>query len=84
MDPTERVVQEYELATGYGVGDRVRLGFTDFAVPGTAGIIVAVELDLRDSERGPMSDLCFRVRLVTGSVVYVTPDQLEPYGPRGA
>jgi hypothetical protein len=77
VDPTERLVREYEDATGYGVGDRVRLGSTVFAVPGTAGIIVGIEFDLRDNESGPTSDLCFRVRLVTGSVVYLTPDQFE-------
>jgi hypothetical protein len=78
VEPTERIVQDYEVATGYGVGDRVRLGITDFGVPGTRGIIVGVELDLRDEEGGrPTSDPCFRVRLVTGSVVYLTPDQFE-------
>lgn len=78
MDPTELVTQEYEVATGYGVGDRVRLGDTDFADPGAEGIIVGVELDLRDNESGPpTSDPCFRVHLATGCVVYLTPDQFE-------
>jgi hypothetical protein len=78
VNQTESVARAYEAATGFGVGDRVRLGRTEFAVPGTKGIIVGVELDLRDRERGqPTSDPCFRVRLVTGSVVYLTPDQFE-------
>lgn len=77
-DPGELVTRQYEVATGYGVGDWVRLGNTDFAAAGAEGIIVGVELDLRENERGQLtSDPCFRVRLVTGSVVYLTPDQFE-------
>jgi hypothetical protein len=78
VNPSELLAQEYEAATGYGSGDRVRLGDTEFGVPGTEGIIVGVELDLRDHEIGPpTSDPCFRVRLASGSVVYLTPDQFE-------
>lgn len=82
MGASERVVQEYEAETGFGVGDRVRLGSTAFAAPGTQGIIVGVEVDLRDDESGrPTSYPCFRVRLLTGADVYVTPDEFERSNP---
>ena len=81
VDASEVIAKEYEARTGYGVGDWVRLGRTAFAPSGTEGIIVGVELDLRDNERGlPASDPCFRVRLNTGSIVYVTPDQIARSG----
>lgn len=81
MDASELIAKEYEARTGYGVGDRVRLGRTAFAPPGTEGIIVGVEVDLRDNEGGPpASDPCFRVHLHTGSIVYVTPDQIARSG----
>jgi hypothetical protein len=78
VNPSELIAQDYEAATGYGVGDRVRLARTAFAPPGIQGMIVGVELDLRDDGSGrPAGAPCFRVRLITGSIVYATPDQFE-------
>jgi hypothetical protein len=78
MEGSDLVARQYEVETGYGVGDRVRLGNTVFARPGTPGIIVGIETDLRVEEgEGLRTDPCFRVRLLTGAIVYVTPTQLE-------
>jgi hypothetical protein len=79
VDPWEFVAHEYEAGTGYRVGDRVRLGRTAFAPPGAEGVIVGVDVDLRDVDGRASSDACFRVRLRSGSVVYVTLNDLgEP------
>lgn len=79
MDPWKSVAHEYEAGTGYRVGDRVWLGRTAFAPPGAEGVIVGVDVDLRDVDGHASSDPCFRVRLRSGSVVYVTlTDLVDP------
>jgi hypothetical protein len=78
VDPSEFASQEYEGGTGYEVGDRVRLRRTAFAPPGAEGIIVGVDVDLRDNDGGrPARDPCFRVLLGTGTIVYVTSSEIR-------
>lgn len=76
MDPSEFVAHEFEARTGHAVGDAVRLGRTVFAPPGAQGIIVGVEVDLRDNDGRASSEPCFRVLLNSGTIVYATPDDL--------
>jgi hypothetical protein len=78
LDPTEFVAHQYEAGTGFAVGDRVHLTRTSFAPPGAPGLIVGVDVDLRDDDGHASSDPCFRVLLNSGAIVYVTSEELLP------